>query len=58
MKEFITRAKYSKIAKYFEVKSKRPRKYDLFDVLNGILYVLVTGCQWRVTYLLVIHPIE
>lgn len=47
MKEFINRAKYSKIAKYFEVKSKRPRKYDLFDILNGILYVLVTGCQWR-----------
>lgn len=47
MKEFINRAKYSKIAKYFEVKSKRPRVYDLFDVLNGILNVLVTGCQWR-----------
>ncbi len=47
MKEFINRAKYSKIAKYFQVKSKRPRIYDLFDVLDGILYVLVTGCQWR-----------
>jgi transposase len=47
MKEFISRAKFSKIAKYFEVKSKRPRKYDLFDVLNAVLFVLLTGCQWR-----------
>lgn len=25
----------------------RPRKVDLREVLNAILYVLATGCQWR-----------
>jgi putative transposase len=25
----------------------RPRTVDLRDVLNAILYILVTGCQWR-----------
>ena len=25
----------------------RPRTVDLREVLNGIFYVLATGCQWR-----------
>ena len=25
----------------------RPRRTDLREVLNAILYVLATGCQWR-----------
>lgn len=25
----------------------RPRKMDLREVLNGIFYVLSTGCQWQ-----------
>ena len=25
----------------------RPRTVDLFDILNGILYVLVEGIRWR-----------
>lgn len=25
----------------------RPRLHDLRDILNGIFYVLRTGCQWR-----------
>ena len=25
----------------------RPRKVDLRDVVDAILYVLATGCQWR-----------
>lgn len=25
----------------------RPRKRDLRDIMNAILYVLATGCQWR-----------
>src|SRR6266545_2558012 len=25
----------------------RPRKVDLRAVLNAILYILATGCQWR-----------
>lgn len=26
---------------------QRKRKYDLCDILNAILYLLKTGCQWR-----------
>lgn len=25
----------------------RPRSVDLWEILNGILYVLVVGCHWR-----------
>lgn len=25
----------------------RPRKVDLREVMNGLLYILSTGCQWR-----------
>ena len=28
-------------------KHTRPRRYDLYDVFNAILYSLTTGCQWR-----------
>lgn len=28
-------------------KMTRPRKYDLYDIFCGILYVLKSGCQWR-----------
>lgn len=28
-------------------KKTRPRKIDLYDVFCGILYVLKSGCQWR-----------
>ena len=28
-------------------KTTRPRKYDLHQVFNGLLYVMKTGCQWR-----------
>jgi putative transposase len=47
MKTFINKAKFSKIEKYLLVKSKRPRVYDNYSVFNAILFVLVTGCQWR-----------
>jgi hypothetical protein len=57
MEEFISKAKYSKIAKCFEVKSKRPRKHNLFDVLNGILYVLVLVVSGEICQL-VLLPIE
>src|SRR3954468_18411523 len=32
----------------------RPRKTDVRDVVNGIFYILRTGCQWR--YLPVVFP--
>lgn len=28
-------------------KRTRPRKHDLYDVFCGVLYVLKSGCQWR-----------
>ena len=28
-------------------KKTRPRTVDLCDVFNGVLYILKTGCQWR-----------
>lgn len=28
-------------------KQTRPRKVDLYDIFCGILYVLKSGCQWR-----------
>ncbi|WP_415159831.1 transposase [Parafilimonas sp.] len=27
--------------------NERKRKYDLKEMLNAILYVVKTGCQWR-----------
>ena len=33
------------ISKYFDM--KRSRKYDLREVVNGIMYLVKTGCQWR-----------
>ncbi len=28
-------------------KKAKPRKLDLYDVFCGVLYVLKSGCQWR-----------
>lgn len=28
-------------------KKTKPRTVDLYDVFNGALYILRTGCQWR-----------
>jgi len=28
-------------------KTTRPRKSDLYAIFCGVLYVLKTGCQWR-----------
>ena len=25
----------------------RPRKQDMREVMNGVMYILTTGCQWR-----------
>ncbi len=33
------------ISKYLD--TERNRKYDLREIVNGILYVVKTGCQWR-----------
>jgi transposase len=28
-------------------KKTRPRKVDLYDVFCGLLYIIKSGCQWR-----------
>jgi putative transposase len=33
------------ISLFFDL--KRSRKYDLKEIVNGILYLVKTGCQWR-----------
>ena len=29
-------------------KRTKPTTIDLYDVFNGVLYVLKSGCQWRI----------
>jgi putative transposase len=44
----LTDAQFNLIAKYLpKVKKTRPRKYSEKELLNAILYILVSGCQWR-----------
>lgn len=45
----ITRDQFERIRPLLESARKRtrPRTVDLFDVFNGVLYILKTGCQWR-----------
>ncbi|MBF0414110.1 MAG: transposase [Desulfamplus sp.] len=30
-----------------ESRAGRPPKYDLREIINAILYIVHTGCQWR-----------
>lgn len=45
----LTDAQWKRISAYFQRTSQRgaPRKYDRRTVINAILYVVKTGCQWR-----------
>jgi transposase len=45
----VTRDQFRVIAPILERARKvtRPRTLDLYDVFNGVLYVITTGCQWR-----------
>ena len=45
----ISRKQFEKIRELFEKHRKRtrPRKHDLYDVFCGLLYLLKSGCQWR-----------
>lgn len=45
----ITREQYEKIRPILESARKRtkPRQIDLYHVFNAVLYLLKTGCQWR-----------
>ena len=45
----ITREQFEKIKPLLEKarKKTRPREVDLYEVFCAILYVLKSGCQWR-----------
>ena len=45
----ITREQFNKIAPLLEGarKKTKPRAIDLYDAYCGVLYVLKSGCQWR-----------
>ena len=45
----ITREQFELIKESFEkcTKSTRPRTVDLYDIYCAILYLLTSGCQWR-----------
>ena len=45
----ISREQFNKIKPLLESvrKKTRRRKVDLFDIFCGILYLLKSGCQWR-----------
>lgn len=45
----ISREQFNKIKPILESarKKTRPRQIDLYDVFCGILYILKSGCQWR-----------
>ena len=45
----ISREQFESIRPVLERARKRtaPRQVDLYDIFNGILYVLREGCRWR-----------
>lgn len=45
----ISREQFEKIRSLLEGARKRtkPRELDLYDAFCGVLYVLKSGCQWR-----------
>jgi len=45
----ISREKFEEIREELESarKATKPRRIDLYDVFCGVLYVLKSGCQWR-----------
>lgn len=45
----VSREQFEKIKPLLEGarKKTRPREVDLYDVFCGVLYLLKSGCQWR-----------
>jgi transposase len=45
----ISREQFERIRSVLEKarKTTKPRTIDLYDVFCGVLYVLKSGCQWR-----------
>lgn len=45
----ISREQFNEIKNLLESARKRtkPRELDLYDIFCGVLYILKSGCQWR-----------
>ena len=45
----VSREQFEMIKEYLEPKRRktRPREVDLYDIFCGLLYLLKSGCQWR-----------
>lgn len=41
----LSDSQWQVMSKYFD--SQRSRRYELREIINGILYLVKTGCQWR-----------
>jgi transposase len=41
----VSNSQWQIISKFLDL--KRSRKFDLREVVNGIFYLVKTGCQWR-----------
>lgn len=41
----LSESQWQVISKYFD--SQRSRRYELREIINAILYLVKTGCQWR-----------
>jgi putative transposase len=45
--QYITGAQFKLITPFLPKVKTKPFKYYQLDLINGILYALRTGCQWR-----------
>ncbi len=44
----LTQAEYEEIKHYLpDKKCTKPLKWTKHQIINGMMYVLVSGCQWR-----------
>lgn len=44
----LTKAQFNEIEPYLPKKKQtKPRTWTYHEIFNGIMYVLVSGCQWR-----------
>jgi putative transposase len=44
----LSNEQFFEIEKHLPTKAKtKPRKWSYHEIFNGIMYVLVSGCQWR-----------
>ena len=41
----VSNSQWQSISKFLDL--KRSRKFDLREIINGIFYLVKTGCQWR-----------